>query len=195
MKRLSFLLIFGAALLFFFGCQKDNPLEPTQGEQLTPELKVERVSFEGVCQNPAILYCGDIQELPNGMIKVMNFESEWEDYTNDPMTTGKSHWFENFIISKTGASYKFWGKATLTTDFGEWEYSMHGYSYAQPGYVILPPCAGPPVPSESDAYVHAVGKSGAVKGMVGEFRYYMDWQGFPQPFEWVVTGWYQNASP
>jgi hypothetical protein len=192
MKKLILLMIVGTAIMLF-GCQKDNQVEPEQKDQLNAPLKAEQVLFEGVCQNPVLIYCGDIQELPNGMIKVMNFESEWDDITNDPMTTGKSHWIENFIISKSGTSYKFWGKATLSTDYGDWEYSMHGYSYSKDGAIILPPCWGPPVPSETLAYVHAVGKSGDVKGMVGEWRYYMDWYGFPQPFEWEVTGWYQYA--
>lgn len=192
MKRIALLMILGATMIFS-GCQKDSPEEISQGDQLAPVLKATQVRFEGVCKNGSILYCGDIKELPNGMIQVMNFESEWEDYTNDPLTTGKSHWVENFLFAKDGKSYKFWGKATLTTAHGEWEYSMHGYSNAKEGYIIGPPCAGPPVPSESFAYINVVGKSGAVKGMVGKWFYYMDWYGFPQAFEWEVTGWYQYA--
>jgi len=192
MKRLCLLLVLGATIVFS-GCQKDSPEVPSQGEQITPQLKATQVQFEGVCKNGAIIYCGDIKELPNGMIKVFNFESEWEDETNDPLTTGISHWVENFIFAKDGKSYRFWGKATLTTDFGVWEYSLHGNSYAKEGYTTGPPCAGPPVPSESFGYIHAVGKSGAVKGMVGEWFYYMDWYGFPQAFEWEVTGWYHYA--
>ena len=192
MKRIILLLVLGATMIFS-GCQKDNPEELCQGEQTTPLLKATQVLFEGVCQNPTIIYCGDIQELPNGMVKVMNFESEWEDYTNDPLTTGRSHWIENFLISKDQKSAKIWGKATLTVEDGEWAYSMQGYMNAKGDAIVIPPCAGPPAPCEIYARVHAVGKSGAVKGMVGEWIYVMDFDGFPDAFEYEITGWYQYS--
>lgn len=195
MKKLSLLLIAGIAISFmFFGCQKDDPIEPYQDNLLTTELKAEKVYFEGLCQNPNIIYCGDIQVLSNGMVKLTNFESEWEDNTNDPLTTGKSHWIENFTFSKDATSCHIWGKATLTVNGGVWELSMQGQMYAKEGYVLGPPCGGPPVPCEIYARCKAVGKSGVVKGMVGEWEYTFDWNGFPAPFEYTINGWYKHSN-
>jgi hypothetical protein len=191
MKKLSVLLILGIAMVFF-GCQKESPDEPGLDEPSTPALKAEKVYFEGVCQNPVIIYCGDVQELPNGIVKVFNFESEWDDNTNDPLTTGKSHWVENFWFSKDKKNSKAWGKSTLTVEGGEWEISFKGYSVAKESFELGPPCPGPPVPFETTGgHCNAVGKSGVVKGMVGEWNYYMDWNGVPQPFEYEIWGWYK----
>ena len=194
MKRIGLLMVLGATMIFS-ACQKDSPEELVQGDQLTPVLKATQVYFEGLCQNGTILYCGDIQELPNGMVKVMNFESEWEDNTNDPLTTGRTHWVEHFLISKDQKSAKVWGKATLTVEGGEWAFSMQGNMKAKGNALLIAPCAGMPAPCEIYARVQAVGKSGVVKGMVGEWIYTMDFDGFAagDAFEYEITGWYQYA--
>ena len=198
MKRLSLLLIFGSAMLFF-GCQKDQAVIPDEGDQPVSELKVIKHDFSGFCvptDNP--IECGVVHELPNGNIKVTGFQSIWHDETNDPLTTGLTYWNEDMIFYADGKTSKAWGKATLVldNDLGEWDFTLNGISYIKEGSddVLVPICemdlSNPP-----EAIIYGVckgiGKSGAVKGMVGEWTYRMDMQ---NGLFYTITGWYKYGN-
>jgi len=197
MKRLKLILLFIGVTMMFFGCQKDNAVDPIEGDQLNPQLKAEKIYFEGLCL-PTLepIECGESHELPNGMVKVTGFQSVWQDVTNDPLTTGFTYWDEDMLFSKDRKSAKVWGKATLVLDGdrGEWHFSMQGIWYIKEGSddLLAPICDLPPPPTPLPSSIiyavcKAVGKSGEVKGMVGEWTYVMDTDA---GFYYVISGWY-----
>lgn len=200
MKRLSLLLIFGVAILFS-GCQKDQPVGPDENDQAIPELKVVKHEFTGLClPTPiGITDCGTIEELPNGIIKNTGFQSVWYDDTDDPYTTGHTYWNENMLIAADGKTSKAWGKATLVLDdgLGEWAFSLQGISYIKEGSddILVAICdmdpGAPPPAAIIYGVCKGVGKSGAVKGMVGEWTYMMDMQG---GFFYTINGWYKHGN-
>lgn len=200
MKRLSLLLIFAVAILFF-GCQKDQLTEPDQVDQANVELKVVQHDFTGQCLPTltGVTDCGIVHELANGNIKVTGFQSVWYDLTNDPLTTGHTYWNEDMIIYADGKTAKVWGKATLVLDddLGEWAFTLKGIMYIKEGSddILVPICDMDPMAPLPEAVIvgicKGVGKSGAVKGMVGEWTYRMDMQA---GFYYTINGWYKYGN-
>jgi hypothetical protein len=193
MKNFSLVLILIAAIVFF-GCQKDTQISSDEGVQSISQLKADKIPFTGICTFVDILACGSQHEMGNGMVKITGFQSIWYDNTSDPLTTGHTYWHEDFLIAKDGKSTKVWGKATLVLDDekGEWEFSMQGSVDVKEGEegVIEPACPvniGPPA-STIIGVCKATGKSGMVKGMVGEWTYTLDTD---TGFYYKVDGWYR----
>ena len=191
------LVLFGAAIIFS-GCSKENLLEPDQNDLQNPELKASKIYFEGLClPTPVPIECGEAHYLPNGKIKVTGFQSVWQDVIPDePLLTGYSHWDQDLFFSADGKSAHLWGKATLVLDDdqGEWDFSFQGEWIIKEGSedVLLPICDLPPPPEPMPSSIitgvcKAVGKSGAVKGMVGEWTYVMDTDA---GFFYTINGWY-----
>jgi len=197
MKRLSLLLFLGA-IIIISGCSKDDSIDQDQTNLQDPTLKAEKIYFDGLCL-PTLepIVCGESHELPNGMVKVTGFQSVWQDVTGDELTTGYTYWDEDMLFSKDRKSAKVWGKAILVLDDerGEWHFSMQGSWVIKEGSddLLAPICDLPPPPAPLPSSIitgvcKAVGKSGEVKGMVGEWTYVMDTDA---GFFYVITGWYR----
>jgi len=197
MKKLKLILLFFGATMIIFSCSKENSFDQDQSDLQNPTLKADKIFWEGTCL-PTLepIICGESHELPNGMVKVTGFQSVWQDVTNDPLTSGHTYWNEDMIFSKDRKSAKVWGKAILVLDGdrGEWHFSMQGTWYIKEGSddLLAPICDLPPPPTPLPSSIiyavcKAVGKSGEVKGMVGEWTYVMDTDA---GFYYVISGWY-----
>jgi hypothetical protein len=198
MKITKLMLVLIGAAIILSGCSKEESVNPDQSDPLNSELKADKIYFEGAALptlEPVI--CGDAHYLPNGIIKVTGFQSVWEDVIPEhPLLTGFSHWDQDMRFAADGKSCKTWGKATLVLDnnLGEWHFSFQGNWVIKEGSddVLLPICDLPPPPTPMPSSIitgvcKAVGKSGAVKGMVGEWTYIMDTDA---GFFYTINGWY-----
>ena len=198
MKKLKLILLFLGAIAIISSCSKDESLDQDQSDPISTTTKAHKVYFEGMClPTPNPVECGQSHELPNGMIKVTGFQSIWQDVTNDLLTSGHTYWDEDMIFSKDKKSAKVWGKAILVLDDnrGEWHFSMQGTWTIKEGSedLLAPICDLPPPPTPLPcsiiyAVCKGVGKSGEVKGMVGEWTYIMDTEA---GFYYTISGWYK----
>lgn len=200
MKRTNLMLVFIGVAIIFSGCSKENSVEPDQNDLLNPVLKASKTYFGGeALPTDEDVICGESHYLPNGKIKVTGFQSVWQDVSDndDPLTTGFSYWDQDMFFAADGKSAKLWGKATLVLDdnLGEWHFSFQGNWVIKEGSddVLVPICDLPPPPTPMPSSIitgvcKAVGKSGEVKGMVGEWTYIMDTDA---GFFYVIEGWYR----
>ncbi len=186
------LLIIGVAIIFF-GCSKDDFLAPelSQNDQGTVSLKSAKtpfIEFSGVTTPVLQLFDPGISTvLPNGKTKVTGMVADWYDAASDPLVTGTSIWYENWLFEADGSSAKIWGKADLNLDIGgTWKISWHGTVTAYEGYTLFDPTH----PFTAVCYAVGTGKTGAVKGMVAHTTYTFDFDGTPETFFWSFTGSY-----
>ena len=191
MKRLILMFLVGVSIIFF-GCSKDNSLAPgvAQNDQTIASLKAAKVKteFTGICTPVLQLFDpGTSTVLPNGKIKVTGMVADWYDAASDPLVTGTSIWYENWLFEADGSSAKIWGKADLNLDIGgTWKISWYGSITAEEGYTLFDPSH----PFTAVVYATGTGKTGAVKGMVAHSTYRFDFDGSPETFFWSLTGSY-----
>jgi hypothetical protein len=191
MKRsILMFLVIGAAVIFF-GCSEDNVLTPgsDNSDQVATRLKNgnAKIEFAGISTPVAVTNPGTPTVLPNGKTKIVGMVAEWYDDADNDYVKGQSIWYENWYIDADGSKAKVWGKADINPDIGgTWEVSWHGYIFAKEGYTIY----NPEHPFTAVAYAHGTGKSGPVKGMVGDWKYEFDFDGNPETFFWAFTGSY-----
>lgn len=190
MKHLSFVLVIIGAILIFFGCQQESPVatELNQSDLGITSLAKPKTEFTGITTPVAVPDPGTITVLPNGKTKITGMVAEWYETSTDPLVTGTSMWYENWLIEADGSSAKVWGKADiiLVANGGTWEVTWHGTITAYEGYTIYDPTN----PFTAVAYAVGTGKTGDVKGMVSHWTYTMDFDGTPATFAWAFTGSY-----
>jgi len=193
MKRLNLVFLVLGVSIIFFGCSKDDSLAPElgQSDQVTNSLKSAKIpftEFSGTSTPVAVPDYGTPTVLPNGKTKITGMIAEWYDAASDPLVTGTSIWYEDWMIEADGSSAHVGGKADiiLNDDGGTWKVSWHGMLTAYEGYTLYDPTH----PFTAVAYAVGTGKTGDVKGMVAHWTYIMDFDGTPETFAWAFTGSY-----
>ena len=166
MKNLNYVSLLCFMLFLIVGCSKEELApELDQNDQTTSSLKAAKVKteFSGVCV-AAPGGAEDYMEklLPNDKLKAQ-FYTVWHDYPYDNahwMVKGQTTWYVKQIIEENG-EFKYWGKCELLVDDdgGVWQMTWRGYlTFTETGPQLI-------------AYAVGQGKSGDVKGMVGEWTY------------------------
>jgi len=176
MKRLNLMILIIGVAILFFGCSKNNSMSPdiSQGDELTTSLKGHEIAFEGT-STPALApdppdEPGTTTVLPNGKILMEGLIAEWYELSEEPMVTGKSIWYINWLWE--GAPFMSNGEVWGTTDIyvglesgedaadadGKWELIWHGW--LKDGMV------------EVEAV--GTGESGVVEGMTAHWTYTLD---------------------
>jgi hypothetical protein len=179
MKRSKLMLLVIGAAIFFFGCEKMDPVPPDfeLANQENTSLKCTKVktAFTGT-STPVInpIDPGTTKILPNGKTQVMGCVAEWYDQASDPRVTGTSIWYENFIwdAEPFASPGKIWGKAEIFVggnaeeNDGRWEITWHGYFTLSevPGHFTV------------DVDAVGTGKEGEVKGLTAKWKYTFDSQ-------------------
>ncbi|MEN8228997.1 MAG: hypothetical protein ABFS38_12645 [Bacteroidota bacterium] len=163
MKHLNLLAWIIGATILFSGCAKEDfsppGLDPVDQETTSLKAAKKALSFSGVCSFVADGDEGNLMELPNGKSLLEGMTTIWHDDANDPLVTGQTTWYVKQKIEADG-TFKYWGKAELLCDdgLGKWQMTWRGHL------------------NEDGLIATAVGqgKEGAVKGMVAEWTYTMD---------------------
>ncbi len=175
MKNLLIILL--GATLIFFGCSKDNFVNPgpDQNDQSTLKKAHVRTTFTGTSNWVVDSNKGTVTIRPNGNMLIEGIVSEWYDETDAWQTTGQSIWYEDWEFFEKAKKIKIGGKAELNvapgdaSHYGKWEMSWHGwindYAFDEDGNF-----------SKGIVSVVVVGKgvSGEVEGLVGHWKYHMD---------------------
>jgi hypothetical protein len=163
MKHLIIMFLVVGAIMMFFGCSQDNPVEPAANysEQIPATLAKAKSSFTGTSMPTGnVLDPGTSKLLPNGRTLVKGEIAEWYDNATDLRVTGSSFWLVNKHLEADGTG-KVGGSAEIIVDNeeyqGKWDISWHGYVSAE-GVI---------------GYAVGTGKEGDVKGLVAKWTYTM----------------------
>lgn len=161
MKRSILLFVVMAIAVIYSGCSTPPP----------------QINFTGTSVAVKVLDPGKTTALPNGNILIEGLKYEWYDSTSAWQATGQSIWVENWLIYSSGDTIKIWGTAGINVDGenpgdpsrGKWEllwnalvtqYEMDDQGNFTRGLITANACGK--------------GVSGAVKGMLGHWKYTMD---------------------
>ncbi|MBL1215589.1 MAG: hypothetical protein HND52_19640 [Ignavibacteriae bacterium] len=161
MKRFRVLFFATCALLIFFGCTENNPIEPdvTKNDQPTEALEKRcRTNFTGTCNFVRDIDPGTTTVLPNGKTLIRGIKSEWYDEASDPRVTGTTIWHFSMLLNEDGTG-KSWGTAELIVDDngGKWKMWFRGKVTPEGGV----------------APVYGVGVDGDVRGSFAKWKYTM----------------------
>ena len=179
MKRTILLFLVLGVSATYFGCKNEKGTTP------------QKTEFTGTSAPVAIVDLGKTTVLPNGNVLMEGIKYEWYDSTSVWQATGQSIWYENWLIYSSGDTIKIWGIADINVagenpgdpSRGKWEllwngwvtqYEMDEKGNFTKGLIAVDACGN--------------GTSGAVEGMLGQWKYSMD---IEQEFVYHNTGFFK----
>lgn len=176
MKRLNFM--FMAIAIIFFSCSKETTLTPD--EQAASSLKSHEISFEGISTpTPNVIYPGDVYPLANGKLLILGNTAEWYESSDEPLVTGQSIWYVNWLIAADWSGAEVWGTTDLYVGLesggdpadaeGKWEMIWHGWLTD-----AVPDGFGFFTEGIIEVDVVGTGVSGVVEGMTAHWIYTLD---------------------
>jgi len=199
MKHLLFMFLVIGALLIFFSCQQESPVDPAanqDNEAVISELNLGEeeivLQLKESDETPAVLESwncmvftgmdtfvqdidpGETTVLLNGKIFTKGRIAEWYEIASDTRVTGQSIWNINSLADPDG-TMKFWGKTELNVEDngGQWKIFWFGGT----------------IEGGLQATAVGIGKKGAVKGMFAKWNYEMIFaNGFFYTFEGKIFG-------
>lgn len=188
--RLRILFLITLLFALTLGCNKVNDLATNETDQnVNAALKTTWTPYSGVSDpvDGGYFYPGEWTFLPNGNVKIQGMVVEWYDTADEPLLTGTSMWYENWLFNPDDPKVKFWGTATIEVEGGEgvWQGSWHGFG----SFLGDPPYDFWESDLEGAIDVVFTGHGGEIQGMVAKVHYTINTSVL---FQWAFEGEYKD---